>query len=121
MPADVIARLRGLHEKATRGPWHQSRSARCRVYNADERCVSSTLTRHADAALIAAMRNALPALLDLADEVSRVRRRYAYARDGEVPISGLDGVWRAIARLDGGEEGSVLCIRALIDAEGGTK
>ncbi len=70
MTDDVIARLRALHEAATPGPWFGGPGES--VYAGEEHPRGSYIADTFgvggdDAALIAAMRNALPALLDVAE------------------------------------------------------
>lgn len=78
MIGDVVARLRGLEAKATPGPWETGEIQHFHdhtfhaVYTDVEPSVCAGLVP-ADADLIVAMRNELPALLDLADRITRVQ------------------------------------------------
>ena len=87
----MIERLRELEQAATPGLWQFIEPHHlCR---ADGYPLASMVTlyrsRHADAALIAAMRNALPALLDVAEAA-----RYEHGCGGTCPLS------RALAALE---------------------
>lgn len=79
---ETLARLRALHANATPGPWHWDSDAEDDsglVYGQAEQIATThgSGESHAvnDARLIAAMRNALPALLDALDIAMRMRER----------------------------------------------
>jgi hypothetical protein len=64
-----VARLRSLDTEATPGPWHTYHDGPV-VYTSGEFFVGETASG-ANAALIAAMRNAWPAMVDLLDSMQR--------------------------------------------------
>lgn len=68
MAGDVIARLRALHEAAEHGPWfYRGNGSRC--VDLPGYWIAAEPT---EAELIAALRNAAPALLDVAEAARRV-------------------------------------------------
>lgn len=80
-----IKRLRELMEKATPGPWVQHPQAPRSVHQPEYQCWIPALDT--DAELIAAMRNALPALLAAWEDAERYRAliasgKYAPDRSG---------------------------------------
>lgn len=103
----TLDRLRELEQAATPGPWnasmdthpaHVARLGQWEVYG--RRYVSGVVAR--DAALIAEARNALPALLDIAEAARAVMEEW----DELGPTGTMDTVTRhhalrtALARLD---------------------
>lgn len=66
---DRIDELQRLHEAATKGPWEAGSYF---VWAEDEHCVCAADTENQ--ALIAAMRNALPALLRVARAAQQLRK-----------------------------------------------
>lgn len=99
MDTKQIAKLRELLGKATGGEWWVQRLLRpgavdLEIATESFDVVSATvgLRREEDARLIAAMHNALPGLLDAAEEVERLRRRQNDLSSllGELWPEGLD-------------------------------
>lgn len=100
---DTIARLRALEAEATPGPWTFSEWEdgvvtvdRVHDDGLDPVAIMAAGTTDSDAALTAASRNALPALLDVA-EAARAFRDGTYA--GGRAYSGGDLI-AALARLE---------------------
>lgn len=111
---DPIAELRELESAATPGPWDvESRlgSELTRVYGGNGWPVAliarwSHEADQADAAFIAAARNALPLLLDVVDLLRRLGQWDVFNAPAHAPGATADGPYwkreidRALARLD---------------------
>jgi hypothetical protein len=97
MTADPIADLRDLLAAATPGPWIVGVFHGC-IFGPNYVAVADTVDGHvADAAIIVAAINALPALLDIA-EAARAYLDTSPAQTGRVSEERLRV---ALARLDG--------------------
>ena len=94
MPSDPrIARLRNLDTNATKPPW---RSDRLSVWRSNGGLRLADAETEVDAALIAAMRNAWPAMVTLVEGIER------HSRDENGPQCGLchDAVLAVLDTLD---------------------
>ncbi len=116
-----LAELRRLHEAATPGPWDERGDENDResssyvvseAYVDEEPGICGDCNKHwplvrADAELIVAARNALPALLARA-EVYEAAKALIYCTDGDSvgdALAAVDALRAAIAKVEGVENG----------------
>ena len=100
----LIARLRGLEQNATLGPWTMAYDSHAPsngkqvawVEDASDERVPRSI---ADATLIAEMRNALPVLLDALDIAEGAARNWMKVRDATVATSEYQENRRLVARV----------------------
>lgn len=101
----TLPELRALLERATPGPWRtQECSAGGLILLRDCRYQTHLqVVPEADAALIAAAVNALPALLDAVEAAERLRKLDAVKDDWDSDLNAArDAFDAAVARLNGG-------------------
>lgn len=62
--------------------------------------IDADMMSESTAETVAVLVTAAPALLAVVEAVEHMRRRYAYARDGEVTVDGLRALWDTSDALD---------------------
>jgi len=107
--SDAIEHLRQLHQQAHEGPWQPTTVKHVEMTDAAAVVVADTILGlafcddYVDAALIAAMRNALPHLLDIA-EAARDAIYETEDEDGKRWLSFMPSaapaIHKALARLE---------------------
>lgn len=101
----VVARLRELEAAATRGPWAATPATMAgrQMYKVTPQCTDRGSMSGEDAALIAEARNALPALLAVAEAAAALERLIREAGGGREPgphKTAVDAVTDALAALN---------------------
>ena len=116
MTNEEIAELRTLEAQATKAPWADAGPHPSVI--GDARLIIETETPH-DAALIAAMRNALPDLLDDIDRLSAINREQRLADwNAGWAASSFDHEFYAPKPIEMLRKADLAAFAASIDAEG---